>query len=218
MINGLEILPSIIAIKDMSPSDGIPRYFQMTQGCAQLFGWDDPEASYGLTDYDLPSPISKGADEYIGVDHLSFAQNKKILTLEMLECDHGWEAVLAEKQPVLTHHLMLQVFLVNETPLGHLAKRLFKKTPNRRTWRLGDSYPNLSLTARQQQCLFYWVHGSTMKQIARFLNLSPRTVESHINRVKLIMDCPTKGALIEKAFDEGFAYFVPMSLARPAQV
>lgn len=40
------------------------------------------------------------------------------------------------------------------------------------------------LSPRQKQCLIYLTHGMTIKKISQKLNLSPRTVEHHINIVK----------------------------------
>ena len=48
-----------------------------------------------------------------------------------------------------------------------------------------------------------------MKEIARKLNISPRTVESHIEEIKLKMDCQTKSQLIKKGIHANLLDIIP---------
>jgi len=57
----------------------------------------------------------------------------------------------------------------------------------------------IKLTMRQQDCLFYLVRGMTIKEIARILNLAPRTVEHHLEALKIKFDCNTRSALVTHA-------------------
>ncbi len=56
-----------------------------------------------------------------------------------------------------------------------------------------------NLTIRQVDCLYYLVKGMTIKQIARELNLSPRTIEHYLDAVKIKLNCISRSELIEKA-------------------
>jgi DNA-binding CsgD family transcriptional regulator len=58
------------------------------------------------------------------------------------------------------------------------------------------------LSKRQEECLFLLVRGKTTKEIAQALCLSPRTVESYINEIKIKMSCSSKSQIIEKVFNE----------------
>jgi len=49
---------------------------------------------------------------------------------------------------------------------------------------------------QEKQCLKYLLHGKTNKEIAKLLNLSPRTVEEYVNRLKLKSGCQYKRELI----------------------
>lgn len=60
------------------------------------------------------------------------------------------------------------------------------------------TYKTMNLTSRQEECLHYLTKGMTMKQIARILGVSDRTVEHHIEVVKMKFDCQTKADLILK--------------------
>lgn len=57
---------------------------------------------------------------------------------------------------------------------------------------------NTLLAPREVECIIYILRGKTSKQIARILELSHRTVEFYIGRLKNKLDCHTKSELIEK--------------------
>ncbi len=57
---------------------------------------------------------------------------------------------------------------------------------------------------REQECLYLLVTGKTIKQIARILKLSPRTVEHYLESVKEKTGTTHRSELIEKAIDMGF--------------
>lgn len=58
---------------------------------------------------------------------------------------------------------------------------------------------NDQLTKRQLDCLYHLVKGMTMKQIARTLALSPKTVEHYLHAIKIKLNCKNRADLIEKA-------------------
>ncbi len=59
--------------------------------------------------------------------------------------------------------------------------------------------PDNQLTARQIDCLFYLVKGFTIKQIAKTLSLSPRTVEHYLDTIKQKLNCESRVELISLA-------------------
>ncbi len=74
-------------------------------------------------------------------------------------------------------------------------------------FRLENSAQNndlCGLTQRQADCLFYLTKGLTAKEIAQVIKLSPRTVEDHIERVKVKFHCLSRGDLINKALTLNF--------------
>lgn len=58
----------------------------------------------------------------------------------------------------------------------------------------------IQLTKRETECLELWAYGKTTKAIARSMNLSPRTVESHLMSVKGKTECNYKSELIDLFF------------------
>lgn len=70
----------------------------------------------------------------------------------------------------------------------------------------GESYHTISqaltqpkLTKRQKECLTMLLKGMTMKQIAKALHLSPKTVEHYLEAVKKKWNCHSRIELIIKA-------------------
>lgn len=54
---------------------------------------------------------------------------------------------------------------------------------------------------RELECLLQTAKGKQAKVIAKSMNISPRTVETYIERIKIKLGCKTKTALIEKLFN-----------------
>jgi len=52
------------------------------------------------------------------------------------------------------------------------------------------------LSNRQTECLFYLSKGYSMKEIARKINVSPRTVESHMKCLKEKLNVNVRSSLV----------------------
>lgn len=64
--------------------------------------------------------------------------------------------------------------------------------------KLINSYGNVTLvTLKQYACLHWLARGRTIKMIAKIFNCSPRTVETHLNTLKIKLKCQTRLELIE---------------------
>ena len=61
----------------------------------------------------------------------------------------------------------------------------------------------VSLTPRQLQILQAVAQGQTAKQIARVLDLSPRTVEMHVAKVLATLQCSSRAEAVHKANEAG---------------
>ncbi len=76
---------------------------------------------------------------------------------------------------------------------------------------LGQHYCNeqlqgeYKLTNRERDTLYYLIRYYNQKEIARTLNLSPRTVETYINALKIKFCVNSKRELIDIAIQHGYA-------------
>jgi DNA-binding CsgD family transcriptional regulator len=59
----------------------------------------------------------------------------------------------------------------------------------------------VNLTLAQLDCLFYLVKGCSIKEIARHLSLSPRTIEHTLESIKIKLNCTRKSDLVSKALE-----------------
>lgn len=75
-----------------------------------------------------------------------------------------------------------------------------------------DEYSQYSLTQRESECLFYLLRGMTAKMISRILNVSTRTVEKFIEKIKTKMGVRYRTDLIEKAIHDDVMDIVPASI------
>lgn len=58
-----------------------------------------------------------------------------------------------------------------------------------------------NLTDREIEVLYHLIRGKTLKNIATFLAISPRTVEQHLDNIKQKLNVSSKADLIEKTID-----------------
>lgn len=73
-----------------------------------------------------------------------------------------------------------------------------------------QEYPqNLQFTVRESECLFLLIRGKTAKEIGLFLNISPRTVESYIENIKIKCNVSKRSDIITKAIELGIVDIVP---------
>lgn len=66
-----------------------------------------------------------------------------------------------------------------------------------------------NLTSREKECLFFLIRGKTTKEVSNILAISPRTVETHIEHIKIKFNCSKKSDLISKAIENGYFHIIP---------
>ncbi len=76
-------------------------------------------------------------------------------------------------------------------------------------YRLDNYDSNWSLTKREVECLFLLIHGKTAKEIAKFLNISFRTVETYIEKIKNKLQVESRSEIIEKAIESNLLEIIP---------
>jgi DNA-binding CsgD family transcriptional regulator len=78
---------------------------------------------------------------------------------------------------------------------------------------INSSVSENKLTDGEKRVLFYLCRELPAKKIAHFLNISYRTVELHIERIKRKLKCFTKAQVVEYAVNKGYVSATPMGLA-----
>lgn len=66
-----------------------------------------------------------------------------------------------------------------------------------------------NLTRKQSIVFFHYLRGRTCKAIAKIMNLNYRTVESHIDAIKIRLNASTRSDLFEYAYNNGCLKIIP---------
>jgi len=81
--------------------------------------------------------------------------------------------------------------------LPNLQSKHSVKSINYCKWQeIGKDFYRNQLTKREKEILQYVVLGCTAKKIGQLLNISFRTVEAHINNLKLKLHCDSKSDIV----------------------
>ncbi len=223
VLQTINIFPNFIAIKNKKFY-----YAVVNNAVANITGYKSPEAVMGknVADIHIQAPAVLLAEDFYEEDKLVLKENKKINVFCFgYYADGRSHAFLGEKFPIKNKKnevigvgwSSIDVSNLNMINFGLiLAKQnsrysaKFKK--NQFTFIIKDDHPGIQLTPRQKECLFYILRGKTTKSIAAKLNLSAKTIETHIDNIKTKFKCHSKSALIEKAIDLGFLNMIPKRL------
>ena len=207
----LNTLPGAIGYKDKYSV-----YIAGNQQLASYMGYEHAEKITGLTDANTKSEMSALASQFV-------EQDKEVMqTGERQHIDIGYypngdlQIHFSVKKQLRDNNnktigTVFTCFELQPTFLSHLYQDLMIETkPSLFT--IGGHYDDYHLTKRESECLFYLIRGWTAKTIAKKLNLSNKTIECYIDRIKNKLDCPNKSSLIEKSIQLGFIFNIPISI------
>ena len=100
---------------------------------------------------------------------------------------------------ILSAQQALAESLLQITQLGLLTPPLEKQIISERY-----EINNVRLSKRETDVMHLLIRGNTAKQAAKKLFLSPRTIEDHIENIKIKTNCTSKSELVEKATEQFF--------------
>ena len=92
---------------------------------------------------------------------------------------------------------------VVKRPMNERASKIRAPIKRRQYW-LGALYPSLYLTQREAECVYYLARGLTIAATAKKLDLSARTVEFYLKKVKEKMKIRKKSQLVERLHEIGY--------------
>lgn len=189
---------------------------------AQAYGFSNQDEAAGKTIYDLKSPVVEFATQVIEQDQKVMRENNRLLILDVhLYPDNTHRVLLSEKSPLQINSKIAgcifrateinnAVMLETSRLLHYSDKQYYAQSGHHgRSYVIGDTMQKTVFTPRQMDCLFYLLRGQSAKAIAKHLNLSPRTVEAHIESMKSRANCDSKSQLIEYAIEKGLIHYLP---------
>ena len=110
-----------------------------------------------------------------------------------------WQRVVEE---VTNKTSRQRCWVTTESSAQNMESNKRKRTSKR--YYFSDSNSKLYLTHREAGCMSYIIQGMTIKETAKQLGLSHRTVEFYLKRIKIKLNCNNRHNLIELLNNEGF--------------
>lgn len=206
----------LIIIKDTAFN-----YQACTLGICDFFHLRKDEV-IGRSDYD--PPWEKFADLYRKQDQKAMTVNR-LDTIEPINVSK--KIILAGKAlryPIRDEHndimgIFVQGIILPMDDIGIALSTVFLQDQKNLTYtgaipkayEINDYNANLKLTARENECLFLLIRGKSAKAMAQFLDISPRTVEVHIDHIKEKMNVSSRSEIIAKAIELNLFEIIPKS-------
>ncbi len=165
------------------------------------------EAVIGLRDYDLNwLPGGHNADYFNSIDKEVMRQQRAMTNEKeiVLKANSEGEVIttvtVVSKRPVLHNGkclgVALEAFNITDSIFPTLSQQCTQVRPV-------NPLKNL-FSPRELDCIRLLLFGYSYKHIANKLNLSSRTVEGYIEKIKIKLNCHNKQRLIDKLLEMGF--------------
>lgn len=189
--NLVENLPGYVLIKDLDS-----RYIAASEEMPRLLGFANLADMLGKTDGEKNCPAALKAKDFRQED-LNLIQNDiPISSVAHLDYAEGQFSCIYHKWLIHDDNGLPQAIVVFNQPFEFRNRAAAKSH--------GESN-YFKLSKQQLKCLKLLLRGNTYHRISQELSLSPRTVESYINEIKVKMNCHKKSQIIETALKFGYS-------------
>lgn len=195
------------------------------QGANQM-GFKDPKETIGIKDDQIRCPASECADAFVEkdkaallgneielIDINTWANNKRMISYTRKKIFHYLDYGVEKKG------IILYSTEITDTMISKLSDlfddNVFKKEiGNKKSvcYEIKNCFLFSNLTSRESQCFFLLSRGYSAKAIGKILHISHRTVENHIDNIKLKLNIHSKSEIIEYAYSSGLLATIPKSL------
>lgn len=192
------------------------RVSALSPNYAKKFGFRNPIDFLGESDYSMRCPAVNLASKFIAQDReiIATRESRSYVALTSYS-GRQLEPVFVLKEYKQSHVICNVAKLNKSTFSNQIQKELqdldgrFHRNINL-CFEIVDRYPDM--TSRETQVAFFLLRGKTAREIAGILNLSYRTVQHHIERIKNKMSCLTSTQLIELLLCLGLFEKIPKPL------
>lgn len=205
------------------------QYVMINDITAELFGFKSSKISYkGITDFDLKCDAADLAEDYRRDDEMVLNSGKSLTIINFCRYKQDqWKLLFGRKSRLLgddghPRGVFARFLDVTDCPLMRMVYGLFhtdvatfrgkQNKVKQVSYIVKDRFDDFGLSHRESEVLFFLIRGKTAKEIARLIDLSNRTVEKHLDRIKNKLDCASRSELIEKAIVSGIGAIIPASI------
>jgi len=192
---------------------------------AALLGLSCQQDLIGRTVFDIPCDAAACAQEFDDQDRQVMSSGQVLRVLNIHPFAEGqWGVYLCTKRPWLdadndiigTIGEAIDITDAYTTALSMQLSRFTGQRQSSLTLSEGDvaghSNGGVSLSPRESEVLFLILRGKTAKLAADTLNISFRTVEQHMELIKLKFGIRNKSELIDVAIERGYLNHIPVSI------
>ncbi len=213
--NYLQRIPGLALVKNLNSE-----FCSLSRDFAQLIGFSHVDQYLGMTEYDISCETRELASLCIKNDQRVITSENESFCLTIGKYSAGLKVLICSTKPIyntdgrisgvflqakdISNSRMIKKYL-NLTADDHL---IIGKSRIQTMYTLNNHQLPCSLTARQEECLFFLVRGKSIKEIARIMCICERTVEEYIALLKEKLGCDNRSQLIEKALNHEFMSFI----------
>ncbi|OAN10937.1 helix-turn-helix transcriptional regulator [Photobacterium jeanii] len=217
LLNIFSQLPGCWGCKD---NDSI--FVFANQEYGKIIGVDHHLDCIGRSDFDMPSPTAECAEAFRVQDQQVMDSGKRMKILDIHPYSDGnWRAHLFTKTPwknednktVGTIFSGIELKDTAILEVGHWICRAAGLDPRQQaSFNLDLNQSNIILNTRESEVLFLLLYGKKPQYIARVLNVSVKTVENYVLKLREKFHANSKNELIDLALDNGFGSHIPESM------
>ena len=205
-------------------------YTASSQYAARLCGFTDVDQFCGHSDFELRCEAAASALEFRAEDQRVLHQGATLSSLQIHKfADGNIHIFLLRKAPVFAadKKIIGICSIGNEVTNPAVGKAIFNLLAARqRGFKQNDllnqtfilhspaalDSKDRELSAREAELIFYLLRGFNNKEIANFMALSSRTIESYLESIKSKFNCFSRKELLLKCLQQGFSYVIPQTL------
>ncbi|KTD63111.1 helix-turn-helix transcriptional regulator [Legionella shakespearei] len=198
------------------------RYVAINKKTATMLGFDNPVdvLNSGISDGKLNCNAIDLAETFVKEDKDAVSADEPLLTLGQFSyANNEMKLLLTEKMAI--KNAENDVIGYFSTSLDLTGTRIINLAPlmesihpenikkGQFSMVIKQEYPDIKLSIRQTECLYYLIKGCSSAEIAKLTELSKRTVECYIDHIKDKMYCISRQQVIEKAICLGYLQIIP---------
>lgn len=217
-----------VLVKEINMLNGIAGYKSLNHevihgnnNFIKYNGYKNIDNMMGLTDYDLV--YQKYADIYHKQENDALLFNCYTAIQPAINKEGNAQVFINNKYPWINNkECVIGIICHTNVIQNSDIAKVFDKLSTLMCSIVGESNHNNvhylnkdimnGLSKREAECFFYLIRGKSAKCISKILGISHRTVETHIDHLKLKLRCKNKYELIESAIKYGLVNIIPSSL------
>ena len=216
----LRKIPGIFVLKEVKDKS----YYTFTnENSAKMMGFKNSDAMIGFSDEDIKcGEVAKNWQLFYQHDK-EVMSGKTIRTLDVYPyLVKDVIGILAIKQPLRDNNENICGVICNgislkKNDINSFFLRIWELVPTEKkfrrcfgsTYEIKDKIEKFDLSKRELECLFYLIRGKSARQIANILFRSVRTIENHIQNIKLKCQITKKSEIFDFAYAHGLLNIIP---------